>query len=464
MDKSSFFFYNIGVKRIYKTKGEEGNIMKLRKVVAMLSVIAMTGTMLAGCSSSPAKNSGDTKTEASQDAGRSKTTDTGSDISGTITVWEHAYSFEDSLKKVIDGFKKQYPNVDVKYEIKDGQEYYGILSTAIQSGDGPDLFWTNGTATSNMTDYVKNGVCYDLTSAVDYKLFDDSAMNLTKVDGKSYSIPWLTLDTRAVYYNKDMFEKNGWQLPKTFTEFQNLLVTIKAAGITPISLCGQDPYCLLFAFEPLLAAYDVNYTKGLSDYSVSATDKPVKDTLTMMLDWADKGYFGDNWLGVADNNAQILAFTSGKAAMDIAGSWDAATISQNNPDLKFGAFEIPSEDGTTGLVGTPANGFSVNSASKNLKAATAFANYCASLEAQTIWVQSQGAVSASKDIEASSEIAKEISGYGNGNLYRSWQNVLSTYSTDGKAATIFGNDFPPVFAKILSTDDFLKEINDVMQK
>ena len=32
--------------------------------------------------------------------------DVNEDISGTITVWEHAYSFEDSLKEVIAGFEK----------------------------------------------------------------------------------------------------------------------------------------------------------------------------------------------------------------------------------------------------------------------------------------------------------------------------------------------------------------------
>ncbi len=438
--------------------------MKLKKVVAMFTLTAMVGTIFAGCSNTTpsSSNEGNAVTEETKNDGGA-TGEEQKDISGTITIFEHEYSYEDSLKEVIAGFNKRYPNVDVKYEIKAGQEYYSILSTAIQSGDGPDLFWTNGTATSNMADFVSNGVCYDLTNAIDYSLYDESAMNLTKVNGKSYSIPWLTLDTRAVYYNKDLFSENGWELPKTFSEFETLLGTIKAAGYTPISLCAADPYTLLFAFEPILAAYNVEYTKGLADNSVTATDKPVKDVLELMLNWADKGYFGDNWLGVADNNAQILGFTSGKAAMNIAGSWDAATISQNNPELNFGAFAIPTEDGVTGLVGTPANGFSVNAASKNLDAAVAFANYCASLEAQKIWVQSQGAVSASPDIEASSEIAKEISSYGNGNIYRSWQNVLSTNSTNGQAATIFGTDFPVVFSKNLYVDDFLKEISDVMQ-
>ena len=386
----------------------------------------------------------------------------GEEVSGTLTIWEHSYSFEESLKAVIEGFKAQYPNVEVDYEIKEGDEYYTLLQTALQSGDGPDLFWTNGTATAQMANYVENNALEDLTNIVDYSLFDDSAMSMTEIDGKNWSVPWLTMDTRTCYYNKDLFEENGWTVPTKFSEFEELLGKIKEAGIIPISL-SDTMWNLLFFFEPLLSAYDVEYTKGLSDYTSKADGQPARDCLKLMLDWADKGYYGDNWLGVADWNAQLLAFTTGNAAMYINGSWDASTISENNPDLNFGAFAIPAEDGTTGLVGTPANGFSVNAASENLDAANAFVNYCAGLEAQTTWVQTQGAVSASPDIEASTEIAKEISEGGKGNIYRSWQNVLASHSTTGQATTVWENDFEKVFSGDMTVDEMMDEIAAEME-
>ena len=215
---------------------------------------------------------------------------------------------------------------------------------------------------------------------------------------------------------------------------------------------------LFRSLRPLLSAYDVEYTRGLSDYSSKADGQPARDCLKLMLEWADKGYYGENWLGVADWDAQVLAFTTGNAAMYINGSWDAATISENNPDLNYGAFAIPAEDGTTGLVGTPANGFSVNAASNNLDAANAFIQYCATLDAQTIWVQTQGAVSASPDIEASTEVAKEISAGGKGNIYRSWQNVLATCSSTGNATTVWENDFEKVFSGDMTVDEMMDEI------
>lgn len=424
-----------------------------RKVVSFMMVAALAASLTACGSGSDAgagTNAGDSAAEV------------GDEISGTITVWEHDYSFEDSLEQIIEGFNEQYPNVQVDYEIKADGDYYSLLQTAIQSGSGPDLFWTNGTATATMPDLVANGACENLKDQVDFSFISDSAMDLSTVDDGAYSIPWMTMDTRTVFYNKDMFEENGWEIPKSFSEFEALLATIQAAGITPVSM-AHDSWSALFAFEPVMAGYDAEYTKGLQDYTSKADGEGARGALQKMVDWANVGYFGDNWTGVIDNAAQVLAFTTGNAAMDIAGSWDAATIAENNPDLNLGAFAIPAEDGTTGLVGTAANGFSVNAASENMDAAIAFANYCASKEAQTIWVQSQGAVSGSEEIEAGTDIAKEISESGAGNTYRSWQNVLSSYSSTGNASTVWDADFMKVFDGNMTVDEFMDEIAAEME-
>ncbi len=198
------------------------------------------------------------------------------DVSGSITVWDHTYSYEDSLLDLIDGFEKEYPNVEVDYEIKADGDYDSLLKTAIQSGAGPDLFWTNGTATTTMPDFVKNGVCEDLTDKVDFSFISDNAMKLATIDDKAYSVPWMTMDTRTCYYNKDMFKENGWEIPKTFSEFEKLLAKIKDSGVTPISL-AYDSWTMLFAFQPILAGFDPEYSAGLDDYSVKATDQPARD-------------------------------------------------------------------------------------------------------------------------------------------------------------------------------------------
>lgn len=385
------------------------------------------------------------------------------DVSGSIVVWEHDYGFEEALKAVIEGFSAKYPNVEVEYEIK-GSDYQQVLATALQSGEGPDLFWTNGTATDIMPGYVTNNMIADLTDLVDYSVMTEDAMKLATVNDKQWSVPWLTMDTRACFYNKDMFEENGWEVPKTFSEFETLLANIKEnTDIIPISESYEE-WNLLFIWEPVMAAYDPEYTRGLDDYTSKADGEGAKGSLQKVVDWANAGYFGDNWLGVTSSDDQLLAFTTGNAAMMIGGTWNITSIDQNNPDLNYGAFAIPAEDGTTGLVGTAANGFSVNANTANMDAAVAFAAYCASEEGQTAWVQTIGGVSASPDIESAHPVAQEISVSGGGNIYRSWQNVETTYTTDSDAAnTVWSEDILKVFSGEITVDDMMADIRAIME-
>ena len=104
------------------------------------------------------------------------------EVSGIITIWEHDFNVEDSLISVIEGFSEAYPNVEVEYEIKADGDYYSLLQTALQSGDGPDLFWTHGNATGTMADLVSNGVCADLKDDVDYSFISEEAMDLAVIE------------------------------------------------------------------------------------------------------------------------------------------------------------------------------------------------------------------------------------------------------------------------------------------
>ena len=314
-----------------------------------------------------------------------------------------------------------------------------------------------------MPGYVANDMLVDLTDAVDYSLMTEDAMKLATVDDKQYSVPWLTMDTRACFYNKDLFEENGWTVPKTFSEFENLLATIKeTTDITPISQSYSD-WNLLFIWEPVMSAYDPEYTRGLDDYTSKADGEGAKGSLQKLVDWANAGYFGDNWLGVTSGDDQLLGFTTGNAAMMIGGTWNITSIDQNNPDLNYGAFAIPAEDGTAGLVGTAANGFSINANTQNLEAATAFISYCASKEGQTAWVQTIGGVSASPEIESAHPVAQEISESGAGNIFRSWQNVVTSYATTDTADTVWSEDILKVLSGEITVDDMMADIAEIME-
>lgn len=456
--------------------------MKYRKVLCGLLSAALIGTMLGGCGNGETEKGTEVKeTQAAETEKKVQTengTDTqantgtepnadntdksaGSDISGKLIIWEHSTDFENALDQLIEGFNVKYPDIEVEYEVKPSDQYYSLLATSIQAGEAPDIFWTNGTATAQMAEYVSQGAIMDITDEVDLGDLEESSYALATIGDKRYSVPWMTFDTRTCYYNKDIFNELGLEVPKTFSEYEKLLAALQEGGKIPISLSGMTSWPLLFFAEPMGSALEPEYTRGLADYSSKANDERFGNIMNKMLEWADKGYFGEGWLGV-DDDGSSLAFTTGEAAMFVGGSWSTTSFQENNPDLNLGAFQIPSEEGTSGMVGAFANGFSAYSGTENKEAAIAFLNYCATLEAQTNWVQTLGGISGSPKIESSNDVAKEIADCDE--TFTSWQSNLSKYNKEGVSATsVWEEDSVKVASKAITVQELLDNLGEVMQ-
>ena len=166
----------------------------------------------------------------------------------TLTIWEHTPQFEAPLKKTLENFMAKNPDIKVEYEIKTPDQYYALLSTTIQAGEAPDLFWTNGTATTDLANLVKQNAVMDLTNKIDTSPYSDMSIKMTVINGKQYLTPGATIGTRAVYYNKEIFNKYGLQEPKNFADFEKILETLKNNKVVPISFGGMFSWSILFHF------------------------------------------------------------------------------------------------------------------------------------------------------------------------------------------------------------------------
>ncbi len=377
-----------------------------------------------------------------------------------LTIWEHTPQFELPLKNTLERFMELNPDIKVEYEIKTPDNYLSLLTTAIQAGEAPDLFWHHGTATSDMDNLTAQNALMDLTSYLALDDYSEMSMDKVRVDGKVYQTPAATIDTRATFYNKDLFEEMGWEIPADFAEFETLLAKIKASGYIPISLAGRDSWNILFLFEPILAATNPDWIQEAATGSAKINDPRVIDAMNKMIEWGKKGYFGDNFLGV-NEAGQYLSFSKGQAAMTVAGSWTTDTLSKNNPDMNIGAFQMPTKDGRKPIVLTYAAGFSVYSKTKEKEAAVKLAQYLSTKESQQIWVDGLGAIAGLKGIKSGSSLADEIS---DANLeLESFYNIMVLYHADGEAPTkVWEEDNPKLLSGSLTAKELVEMIDPLM--
>lgn len=384
-----------------------------------------------------------------------------SPLSGKLVIWEHTPQFEAAGKAVIAAFKEKHPDVEIDFQVKTTDQYYNLLATSFAAGDAPDLFWTNGMATTNMSAYAEQGLLMPLNDKLDVSLFNDAMLRISTVGDVLYASPTAESGGRTCYYNKDIFEKLNLSIPKTFDEFEALLPVIHEAGIIPIAFAGSSSWSTLFFFEPILAAMHLDYTESyLRGEHVAINDQRVADAMNKIIEWGEKGYFGTGYTGVNGAGA-MLAFSKGEAAMSVEGTWNISTIMNNNPDLNFGAFQIPTNDGVRPFVGTYSNGFSIYSKTQNPDLALAFLNFFASLEAQSLWVNTLESIPGTAKIVSENPVVNEITQFDL--ITESWYNILVKYAKEGEApGSVWEEDQPKIFSGGTTVEAFLNELQDLV--
>ncbi|MGI6689289.1 MAG: extracellular solute-binding protein [Clostridiales bacterium] len=382
-------------------------------------------------------------------------------LSGKLVIWEHTPQFEEAGKAVIAAFLEKHPGVEIDFQVKTTEQYYNLLATAFTAGDAPDLFWTNGAATTNMGAYAEQGLLMPLDGKLDVSLFDDKMLKIATINDTLYASPTAESGGRACYYNKDIFAKLNLEVPKTFDEFEALLPVIHEAGIIPIAFAGSSSWSTLFLFEPILVAMNLDYTEAyLRGEHVAINDPRVAAAMNKAIEWGEKGYFGTGYTGVSEAGA-LLAFSKGEAAMSVEGTWNISTIMNNNPDLNFGAFQIPTNDGVRPFVGTYSNGFSIYSKTENPDAALAFLNFFASLEGQTIWVNTLGIVPGTAKIVSTNPVVNEVTQFDV--VTESWYNILVRYAKEGEApGSVWEEDQTKIFSGGTTVEAFLDELQELV--
>lgn len=293
--------------------------------VALLSTIA-----LAGCSTT---SSSTTSGDAAAGAGCEPST---GKVDLTFTTWVPG------MEDVVALWNKENPDIQVTVQTGpngNGGTYQNFFNQ-LKAGNAPDLGQIEYDALPNfrvqdgLTDL---GACADVMAAKGD--FVDWAWAQTSFgeDGHAYAIPQDT-GPMALFYRKDLFEKNGIAVPTTWDEYRAAAEKIKGLGgyITNFSQSDINQFAG-FVWQ----AGGSWFTNNGSDWSVSLTSPEstkVADYWQGMIDdglvsvnppWTDEwnaGYnSGEDWTWVS---AVWGANSIASGAPDTAGDWAVAPMPQ----------------------------------------------------------------------------------------------------------------------------------------
>jgi raffinose/stachyose/melibiose transport system substrate-binding protein len=274
----------------------------------------------------------------------------------TLTWWHNGTT--DPLKGVwqqaAEGFHKANPNVTLKIQPIQNEQFTTKVPLALQSSNPPDIYqqWGGG----QMASQIPSGKVMDITDPASSWIDQvGAAAGGWQVDGKQYGVPF-SLHVVGFWYRKDLFEKAGIkEPPKTIDELNDDVAKLKSAGVVPIALGGKDRWPDAFWWEYFaLRECSTDTLKAAmkaQDLSDPCFAKASDDTQSFL----DTKPFQSGFLGTpaqqgAGSSAGMVA--NGKAAMELQGTWEpgtmAALTSDKKLNSKLGWFPFPAVEGGQG--------------------------------------------------------------------------------------------------------------------
>lgn len=323
----------------------------------------------------------------------------------------------------MDSFKKKFPNVN--FEVVYSPKIADITGTKISAGNDSDMFDMFSTAlpggNAAQIPLVESGKLESQEDLWDRKGYDGNGKTIKelaiageyegapRILGKMYALPNAGT-TAGLFFNKNLFEKNGWnQNPQTWGEFVKLGETIKAAGLIPISTPGMVPDYIGHAFGPWkrfelaeikgdLKPFDDDFRQFRKEY----TSPESIELWTRIYELGKKGFFPEGLAALNHTQSQMQVL-QGKAAMVSTGAWVQNEMKDSTPpDFKWGFMAVPmgdKPDSVKYIRGSVSNGFFIWAAKPELnkKWAKEFAVWLWNLDVQTVIADKGGQLSVRKD-------------------------------------------------------------------
>ena len=292
-----------------------------RHAFAAMSVGLVAAMALSACSSSKkttGNTSGSPTTGATSSATSGGSANPSSIPATTLTLVGADYgngptadnSGQKFWEKIVTDFNQQYPQIKVKVNIINWNDVDNQIATMVQNGQEPDI--AQGSADyAGLTDkvYPANEVLDSATQANLLSSFADQG----KVNGVEYGIPY-TSSARALFYNKDLFQKAGISAaPTTWDEYKADAQKLKAAGV-------PEPSCIPLGAEEAQAEtllWELGNGGGFVDSSGKWTlnSQANVDTFKFLQDLVNSGLTEPN-PGTVDRTKGCWAdFAAGKVGM-----------------------------------------------------------------------------------------------------------------------------------------------------
>lgn len=419
------------------------------------AVLAVSSLALAGCIG------GTTGPGSSGDGGPVSTNIPDEPVELTLTD-----STSLTAPALIEAFEAKYPNVTIKYEPEQFNDYIKNIRLKMTSNDPPDIAAFQGP----VNELIPGGYLLDLTPYEELYNWDDTVSKAaldqwrltedakTYGQGELYAVPGAGLSIVGTWFNRAQLKQAGIDAPPTtLDELEADLAKAKAAGLQGIEVGALDTgaqqmlYVLLNALCPTadIQAWVFGHAGSTIDTDCA------RAAAQKILDWSKAGYLPSTLTGIGHDDAAV-AWAEGAGVFHFNGNWNTpAALDGLGDDAGFTLIQ-----GANAAATGASGGYTASSKTKYPDVVAAFMNFMTTKEAAQIQIDGGLLPVDSGSVAMQTQLQKEIgTAYQAVNADNGLVQFLEYATPDMQDALTAG--VQSLILQRMTADEFVKSLQDL---
>ncbi len=257
--------------------------------------------------------------------------------------------------KILSDYDAERSDTDLQIETIEQNNILQQISLLAASNDLPELFKYES---NQLGDLIDNGSVLNVEEAFNELGIDDqlnpAAVDLLKQlsgDRGLYALP-VELNIEGFWYNKEIFDEHGLEVPETWDELLAASETLLDADVQPFAVAGKERWPITRLINGyVIRSYGANAMEDVSNGDLSITDEGFVEAATTVQNMGQAGYFGQG-VNTIDGDTALDTFLQGQAAIYYSGSWDVANFNNEERNQigidNIGLFNVPLVEGGEG--------------------------------------------------------------------------------------------------------------------
>ncbi|WP_413374994.1 ABC transporter substrate-binding protein [Alkalihalobacillus sp. 1P02AB] len=356
-----------------------------RKVIGLFFILLFLVLLTAGCQSPAASPDGQ------NDEVNEQSTEQSDGESGEQTLKLLIPNYYNEVEReqwtqVIERFRELHPDIEVNVENGDVRVESGSLTALLQSKvNTPDAILMNAgpSRISLLSDAELIRPLDELYDKNDWKgAIRPFAYDLVSGNDHIYEVPHM-IDAIAHFYNIDVFEENGIEVPETPEQYFEMLEKLEAVnGVDPLTVGARNGYAIGWLFGVMIEAMagtdkleEILYGEG------SWNDHEIVQVAEALVEWVDKGFIPQEAVTLTEADSKFK-FLNKQAAIYTGGTYLITDLAQENLQDSVGYFMMPSflEGNTARPTGGIGQSWVIPTEAENVKAAETWVKFILSVD------------------------------------------------------------------------------------